>query len=85
MLLDWPAYSPDASPIENIWNYLKNRVSRRGPLSRDELVRYIKEEWELIPQHTINKLVRSFRRRCVGLVETRRLAATMAWMTFGVR
>jgi len=30
-ILDWPPYSPDLKPIENLWGIIKNKV-RRFPL-----------------------------------------------------
>ena len=31
MTLEFPPYSPDLSPIENIWDWLKNEVTREMP------------------------------------------------------
>jgi len=36
-LLQWPARSPDISPIENIWNILKKQVYARNPKTIEEL------------------------------------------------
>jgi len=44
-LIDWPAWSPDLNPIEELWNDLKRRVYGRHPKSMEELERYIAEEW----------------------------------------
>jgi len=30
-VLKWPGNSPDLNPIENAWNYLKNKVQERKP------------------------------------------------------
>ena len=52
VLLQWPPQSPDISPIENIWHILKKKISQRNPRpqSLDDLRRYMKEEWERIPE-----------------------------------
>ena len=36
---DWPPYSSDLSPIENVWRLLKRQVRRRFPTSVQELLR----------------------------------------------
>lgn len=65
-VLPWPAYSPDLSPIEHIWDQLGQAVSRRAvrPVNRQELIHALQEEWDNIPQFRIQRLVRSMRRRC---------------------
>ena len=50
-LLDWPAQSPDLSPIENLWNILKDEVgplNHIGPNQTDELVVIVRAAWERI-------------------------------------
>jgi len=41
---EWPPWSPDLNPIENLWNVLKARVSARYPQSLEELEAAIREE-----------------------------------------
>lgn len=69
-VLDWPPYSPDLNPIENLWAYLSKRVSAVAPFGAEKLEAAIVEEWNSIPQFVINNLVVSFERRvkeCIRL------------------
>ena len=36
-VIDWPANSPDLSPIENLWSWLKHEVERKRPMNKAEL------------------------------------------------
>lgn len=68
LLLDWPAYSPDLNPIEQVWSVLKLRTAQRHPQDLDELLVAIKAAWESISQKEINKFCASFStklKRCV--------------------
>ncbi len=47
-LADWPPYSPDLSPIENIWRLLKREVRKRRPTTMQELRAAIAECWREI-------------------------------------
>ena len=72
-VLPWPAYSPDLSPIEHLWDQLGRRIARRDPRpgNRDQLVAALQEEWANIPQDNIRRLVRSMRRRCTACINAR--------------
>ena len=59
----WPGYSPDLNPIENIWAIVKDRVGARKPANKAELMHYAVEEWQNLPQETVQKCILSLRNR----------------------
>lgn len=67
----WPARSPDLSPIETIWAWLKYSVAARAPYGVEELAQFIRESWEAIPQQSIDDLVRGFKQRCKQCVKVK--------------
>ena len=67
--LDWPARSPDLSPIENLWSILKNNVYKRNPNNVFELEDYIFEEWDRLDDVMVGRLARSFPRRLEQVIE----------------
>ncbi len=70
-VLAWPAYSPDMSPIEHVWDALDRHIRQRVPVPANiqQLHTAIEEEWTNILQATINNLINSMWRRCVALLE----------------
>ena len=60
-VLPWPAYTPDMSPIEHVWDALDQCVQQRVPVSSNiqQLLTAIEEEWDNIPHVTINSLINS--------------------------
>ena len=65
-VLPWPAYSPDMSAIEHVWDLLDRQVRQRVaiPGNVHQLRTALQEEWDNIPQATIDNLAVSMRRRC---------------------
>lgn len=71
--LDWPALSPDLNPIEHVWDELKRKVRSRTPAPSclNELKAALIEDWEGIPQESIQKLIRSMKNRLRAVIRAR--------------
>ncbi|KAL1268300.1 hypothetical protein QQF64_033663 [Cirrhinus molitorella] len=69
IVLHWPAQSPDLNPIENLWGTLKSRACARRPTNLEELERFAKEEWAVIPQETCLKLVENNSKRLKAVIK----------------
>jgi len=69
-VMPWMPYSPDLSPIEHLWDEIGRRLSCRDPhpMTRQELIQALREEWDRIPQQTTQRLVSSMRRRCAACI-----------------
>ena len=69
--LPWPAFSPDLSPIEHLWDQLRRCVfdGRHTIHNHQQLIQTLKWEWESIPQYKIQRLIRSMRRRCQATID----------------
>ena len=66
--LQWPAQSPDLSPIENLWRILKVRVAKHRPQTLDALWQAVQLEWRDISPDLCIKLVASRPRRCAAVL-----------------
>lgn len=63
--LIWPPYSPDLSPIEQIWSYIKKRLAGKQFNDSDNLFSAIEYEWNNIPNDIIHNFYSSFYARLV--------------------
>ncbi len=77
-VLEWPSQSPDLNPIEHLWRDLKMAVHQRLPSNLTELERICKEEWQRIPKSRCEKLVASFPKRLMAVLNQKG-ASTKHW------
>ena len=42
---DWPPYSPDLNPIENVWGLIKDKLAKHPLIDRKDMVKKIKAIW----------------------------------------
>ncbi len=77
-VLEWPSQSPDLNPIEHLWRDLKMAVHQRLPSNLTELERICKEEWQRIPKSRCEKLVASFPKSLMAVLNQKG-ASTKYW------
>ncbi len=70
-VLNWPACSPDLSPIENIWHTIKRKKHQRRPQTLQQMETYIMQEWDQIPTPKLQKLITSMPRRLQTVLKRR--------------
>ena len=70
-VLDWPAYSPDLNPIENLWSYIVRNIYADDEVydDGDELWEAIQQCWESISKKIIKALVKSIPKRIINILE----------------
>jgi hypothetical protein len=74
-VLDWPPYSPDLNPIENLWADVKRRAEMDNPRTKEELKTALRKAWSEIDARLIKKLIQSMPKRC------KLVLAKQGWMT----
>jgi transposase len=67
-ILDWPAFSPDLNPIENLWDFLKWEVGKMPQAhSLNELWAQVHTAWHNITPDLCESLVDSLPRRLAAV------------------
>ena len=69
--LDFPPYSPDLNPMENLWNDLARRVEQREVETMEQLQDVVAEEWTATSTDLLVKLVHSMPKRCRAVIDAK--------------
>ena len=67
----WPANSPDANPIENVWSWMEKRLKHRQYHTNEELWESLQRCWDNVPMGMIKKLFESMPRRLRAIRKAR--------------
>ena len=68
-VLDWPANSPDLSPIEHIWDELGRRVRKDGNIHTiNDQAAALQRDWNTLTPAFIQRYVRSMRRQILTCI-----------------
>ncbi|GFT31727.1 transposable element Tcb1 transposase [Trichonephila clavipes] len=54
-----PAQSPDINPIEHVWDYLQQKLYEHQISNKQDLGKYLVEEWTKIDRSFCKKLIQS--------------------------
>ena len=57
--INWPSFSPDLNPIENLWDEIERRMKNTNPRNVTELKECLVRIWENIESQVCKKLVDS--------------------------
>ena len=71
LVIGWPVYSPDLNPIENVWAYIKGKLSGKKFISIKQIKTEIIKIWESIPKIQIEKTCVSIYDRIGDCIETK--------------
>ena len=72
-VLSWPAQSPDLNPIENIWNYIKNKRQKKFgfPATKSDLIDQVMDIWETCEDELLQKLAESIEKRLQLVIDNK--------------
>jgi transposase len=67
--LDFPPYSPDLNPIENVWAEMDKRMALTQADSKEELEALVAETWAGLTREYCSTLARSMPKRIAQVIE----------------
>lgn len=70
-VLPWPSMSPDQNPIENVWQLLKIKISKKKINTTMRLKSELTKEWNQLPIGLAENLVSSMKWRVAALIEAK--------------
>ncbi len=67
--LQFPPYSPDLNPIENLWADMDKRMASKPAESKEELEKQVAEMWAATTQEYCSELALSMPKRIAQVIE----------------
>jgi transposase len=67
--LDFPPYSPDLNPIENLWADMDKRMANKRADTKEALEKLVEAEWAATSKDFYNKLASSMPKRIAQVIE----------------
>ena len=74
IVLPWPADSPDANPIENLWSPLRRQLIynyRTAPADNDQLWDRVQEQWNGFTVEDCRNLIKSMPKRLQLIIKSK--------------
>ena len=69
--LEFPPYSPDLNPIENLWNNMARAVELHSCETMESLQDVVASEWDKVDKEYMRTLSESMPARCQAVIEAR--------------
>lgn len=72
-LIEWPPYSPDLNPIENLWNWMKKKLETEFPVceSAEEIETRIFQIWGIITPELCASYCADYGKRLSAVIAAR--------------
>ena len=67
--IDFPPYSPDLNPIENLWAAMARAVEKHACDTMEDLQEVVAAEWDKVDTDLMRKLAHSMPQRCQAVIE----------------
>jgi hypothetical protein len=70
-LIFWPPFSPDLSPIEDIWDRLKDLLQEIDPMVHRDKARLraaVLRAWETVTDAEVRERIRTMHQRCLDVI-----------------